>query len=418
MTSEAPARHVLDPTGQDVYGEIDRLRGDGPVVRVEMPGGLHAWVVLGYAEAVELLKVRNKDPLVSKDIAYWADYLAGLVPNDWPLLRWAVKAGMFTADPPLHRDLKSWAAPAFTRRRITRLTPVIEQIVTDRLDVLPREATAGQVVDLRSAFCLPVPIEAIGALLSVPDDLAPTFLLGADALFDTALDLKLAEARFMALLSAIETMVDRTIADPDLLSRRDLTSDMVRSLGEKDAYTREALLETMRLTIVAGYETTGNLIDQATFALLTHPEHRTAVLAGKVSWDAVIDETLRWAGVAGNLPLRFAVQDFELGGAHIKAGDAILVSYAGTGRDPAKYSQPDVFDPTRDSRDHLGFGHGTHYCLGAPLAVLEAKTALPALFERYPDLSLAEDPTTIPANPGFITNGHARLPVRLGTPTA
>ncbi|MEV0891674.1 cytochrome P450 [Promicromonospora sp. NPDC050262] len=414
MTSEAPARHVLDPTGQDVYGEIDRLRADGPVVRVEMPGGLPAWVVLGYAEAVELLKVRNKNPLVSKDIAYWADALAGLVPNDWPLLMWAVKAGMFTADPPRHRDLRSWAAPAFTPRRIKRLAPVVEQIVADRLDALAPTASGGQAVDLRAEFCLPVPIEAIGALLGVPDDLAETFRQGADALFDTSISPDDAQARFVALLGAIETMVDRKITEPGV----DLTSDMVKLLGTKDDYTREVLLETVRLTIVAGYETTGNLIDQAVYALQTHPEHRAAVLAGEISWDAVIDETLRWAGIAANLPLRFTVKDFELDGARIHAGDAILVNYAGAGRDPARFDRPDVFDPTRASREHLGFGHGTHYCLGAPLAVLEAKTALPALFDRYPDLSLAEDPATIPANPGFITNGHARLPVHLGTPSA
>lgn len=392
-----------------MYGEIERFRADGPVVRVEMPGGLEAWVVLGYAEAVELLKVRNRNPLVSKDIAYWADFVAGYVPQDWPLLMWAVKAGMFTADPPRHRDLRSWAAPAFTPRRIERLAPVIEQIVTDRLDALASAAATGQVVDLRTGFCLPVPIEAIGALLGVPDDLAGTFLLGADALFDTAIAPEVAQARFVALLGAIETMVDRKVADPGV----DLTSDMVKTLHKKEAYTREVLLETVRLTVVAGYETTGNLIDQAVFALLTHPQHLAAVLAGEISWDDVIDETLRWAGVAGNLPLRFAVQDFELGGAQINAGDAILVSYAGTGRDSRKFDRPDVFDPTRATRDHLGFGHGTHYCLGAPLAVLEAKVALPALFDRYPGLSLAEDPNTIPANPGFITNGHARLPVHL-----
>ncbi|WP_253878206.1 cytochrome P450 family protein [Promicromonospora umidemergens] len=415
MTSAAPARHVLDPTGKDVYGEIERFRADGPMVRVEMPGGRPAWVVLGYAEAVELLKVRNRNPLVSKDIAHWADFVAGRVPEGWPLLMWAVKAGMFTADPPRHRDLRSWAAPAFTPRRIERLAPVIEQIVADRLDVMATAAAAdGRVMDLRAEFCLPVPIETIGALLGVPDDLAGTFLLGADALFDTAITPDVAQARFGALLGAIETMVDRKVADPGV----DLTSDLVKTLGKKDAYTREVLLETVRLTIVAGYETTGNLIDQAVFALLTHPEHLAAVRAGEVSWDAVIDETLRWAGVAGNLPLRFAVKAFELGGAQIQAGDAILVSYVGTGRDPRKFDRPDAFDPTRATRDHLGFGHGTHYCLGAPLAVLEAKVALPALFDRYPGLRLAEDPGTIPANPGFITNGHARLPVHLGTTRA
>ena len=415
MTSEAPARHVLDPTGQDGHGEIDRLRVDGPVVRVEMPGGLPAWLVLGYAEVVQLLKTRKKDPLVVKDITQWADHSAGRVPEDWPLLMWAQNAGMFTADPPRHRDLRTWASKAFTPRRVQALAPVIEQIVTDRLDAMAPAAAAGQVVDLRAEFCLPVPIQAIGALLGVPEDLTPTFRRGADALFDTAIPPAEAQVRFGALLGAIQEMVERKKTAPG----RDLTSDMVRMLGTKDAYTEEVLLETVRLTIVAGYETTGNLIDQAVFSLLTHPQHLAAVRAGDLSWGAVIDETLRCAGVAANLPIRYAACDFTLGGARIKQGDAILVSFAGTGRDPARFDRPGVFDPTRAGvREHLGFGYGDHYCLGSPLAVLEAEIALRALFDRYPDLSLAADPDSYPSNPGTITNGHAFLTVRLGAARA
>jgi cytochrome P450 len=138
------------------------------------------------------------------------------------------------------------------------------------------------------------------------------------------------------------------------------------------------------------------------------------VRSASASWDDVVDETLRWRSPAANLPLRYAVEDMELAGATIGAGEAILVSFAGAGRDPRVHEQPDVFDPTRATRgEHLGFGYGSHRCLGAPLAVLEAKIALPALFERFGNLTLAEPAEAIPANPGFITNGHARVPVRL-----
>lgn len=419
MTSAAQARHVLDPAGTDVYGEFAALLADGPVVQVDLGGGLLAWDVLGYDEAVKVLKMdRPRNRLVSKNAAkYWRDMKGGRVSPDLPMLMWVQNAGMFTADDPEHVRLRNWAQPAFSPRRIEQLGPMIDQIVAGKLDTIEKGRPSGldsQVVDLRAEFCFPVPMDAIGALLGVPDDLAPVIQEGADALFDTALAPEEAGKRIVALLGAIDEMVSRKTAEPG----QDLVSDLIKAMQESGTYTLAELLETVRVIIVAGYETTRYFIAQVILTLLSHPQHLAAVLAGDLSWDDILDEALRCVGTAATLPLRFAVKDFQLGGAKIREGDAILLSYAAAGRDPRKHQDPAVFDPTRPNKDHLGFGRGAHYCLGAPFAVDVTKRALIELFARYPDITLVEDPANIPANQSWITNGPARLLVNLGAPAA
>ena len=166
------------------------------------------------------------------------------------------------------------------------------------------------------------------------------------------------------------------------------------------------------LMMSAGHETTVNLLDQAITALLTHPDQRIEVLDGRVPWADVVEEALRWQAPVPYLPLRYAVEDIDLDGLTIPQGDAILVGYAAAGRDPAVYGDTaDEFDLTRTTKQHLSLGHGVHHCLGAPLARLEAEIALPALFDRFPDLALAIPATELTLLPTFLSNGHTSLPV-------
>lgn len=165
--------------------------------------------------------------------------------------------------------------------------------------------------------------------------------------------------------------------------------------------------------IAAGHETTVNLLDHAISALLTHPDQLDLVRAGDNSWDDVIEETLRWQAPVANLPLRYAIADIEVDGILIRAGDAILAGHAGAGRDPDHHADPERFDIRRPNKEHLAFGHGVHYCLGAQLARLEAEVALPALFDRFPGLALAIEPEALRPVESFISNGHRSLPVRL-----
>lgn len=411
MTTETDI-YVLDPAGQAIYTEIENVRAIGPVARVELPGGLPAWMVTDYAAIKTLLT----HPMVSKDAAlHWGDLAAGKVPQNWPLMPWVGKAGMFTAYGADHRRLRRIASPAFTQHRTDQLRPMVQKSVADALEQIsldhPAAANASRPtsLDLRERFCFPIPIAAIGGLLGVDDDLFPVIKAGADALFDTSVTPEELGARFMGLLGGIEELVRRKTEHPD----DSLTSALIQANADGDRYTPEEIAETVRVVIVAGYETTVNLLDQAIFNLLTHPQHLAAVQDGRITWDDVVDETLRCTSPAANVPLRFAVEDIEVAGTTIRKGEAILTSFAGAGRDPEVHGQPGTFDPGRENKDHLGFGYGAHRCLGAPLAALEATVALPMLFDRYPHMVLAEDPATIPANPGFITNGHQRLLVNL-----
>jgi cytochrome P450 len=176
----------------------------------------------------------------------------------------------------------------------------------------------------------------------------------------------------------------------------------------------EELVGTLHLMLGAGSETVMNLLSHAILALLTHPEQREMVASGQVGWDAVVEETLRVESPIAQLPFRFAVEDVELGGVTIRKGEPVLLSFTGVGRDPAVHGETaDVFDITRENTTHLSFGHGTHFCLGAPLARLEASIALPRLFDRFPDMRLAVRREELEPQGTFIMNGHRAVPVYL-----
>jgi cytochrome P450 len=189
-----------------------------------------------------------------------------------------------------------------------------------------------------------------------------------------------------------------------------------------EAVTAE-LLDTLLLVIGAGFETTVNLIGNAVVALLRRPEQLADVRSGRIGWDAVVDETLRVHPSIASLPPRFAVDDLDVGEVRIPAGDAIITTYAAAGLDPAHYGPDadvfdatraaDVFDATRAADDHLSFGIGVHRCIGAPPARLEALTALPALFGRFPDLRLAAGDAGLRQVPSFVAFGWREIPVRL-----
>jgi cytochrome P450 len=167
--------------------------------------------------------------------------------------------------------------------------------------------------------------------------------------------------------------------------------------------------------ISAGHETTVNLLDNAVHALLTHPDQLELVRSGKANWSDVIEETLRVEAPVASLPLSYAVEDIEAGEVRIRKGEAILAVYAAAGRHPAYHGPTaDSFDVLRPAKEHLAFGHGVHFCLGAPLARLEAEIALPALFERFPQLALAVGEGELQPVESFISHGHLSLPVRLG----
>ncbi|SEG38059.1 Cytochrome P450 [Nonomuraea solani] len=390
---------ILDPTGTHLYEQADQLRSAGPATRVLLPHDLVAWSVT----RGDVVKHLLTHPDVSKDARKsWPGYRPFAIA--W-LTAWVDVVSMFTVDGGDHKRLKDLVGGAFTGRRINAMRPAIDAIVTSLLDDLATTVPADRPVDLRARFSYRIPSRVICDLFGVPDELRPATLAAIDAVLDTSVTTEQATTVQTNLFAAIHGLIAAKRDRPG----DDLTSLLLNQL------TMEELVSTLILMIGAGSETTVSLIDHATIALLTHPGQLATVRAAPDRWSDAIEESLRQHPPIMHLPLRYATAPIDLGdGVVIAAGDLILIGFGAHGRDPAVNPDPDRYDIDRHDRQHLAFGYGMHFCLGAPLARLEAGIALPALFARFPGLRLAEPDRAPAPQPSFISNDVRELPVLLG----
>lgn len=397
---------VLDRTGRDIHAEAARIRAEGPVTRVEVPGGYLAWSITSYEVAKSVLA----DPRFSKNAKkHWPALINGEVPPDWELITWVVMDNVTTRDGADHDRLRRLVSHAFAPREVEKARGHIEKLVKSLLDDLAT-VPPGEVVDLKGRYTYALPAQVICDLFGVPERVRADVLRGAVTNSKTTNTKAESAANLAQWHEAMENLVATKRAQPG----PDLTSVLIAAREDGSTLTDEELVGTLHVMLGAGSETLGNVLSHAIVDLLCHPEQLALVTSGQYGWDAVFAEAVRKDAAVAQLPFRYATEDVELAGVQIAKGDLVLVAYAGIGRDPQVHGETaDQFDITRADKTDLSFGYGPHSCLGRSLATLQALIALPALFERFPDMRLAVPPDEIPPQGTFIMNGYDRLPVRL-----
>ncbi|MGW1198265.1 cytochrome P450 family protein [Streptomyces sp. NPDC002536] len=400
--------HRLDPAGTRRHEDDAGLRARGAAVPVVLPGDVPAVAVTRHEELKEFLA----DPDVAKGACHFTALREGAIPDGWPLTIFATLEGMTTADGIDHRRLRGIVTKVFTPARIEGLRPRVERLTAELLDGLGAAADASGVVDLRHHFALPLPMSVIGELLGVPPGMRGELRRFSYAIARTTATPEESTATNLGMAEALGRLAALRRAEPG----DDLTSALVAAHDEDgSALDDRELTATLLTLVVAGHETTLALITNAVRALCTHPDQLELVRSGKAGWADAVEETLRYDAPVGLFPFRYPLRDLPVGGTVVPRGTPVLAAYASAGRDERAYGpDADRFDVTRRPAGRLlSFGHGAHYCIGAPLARLEATVALEALFARHPDLALAVPDHELPRLPSFISNSTEVLPVRL-----
>lgn len=391
----------LPTAGEPVFDTFDRICRRGPVVPIELPGNVSAWIAVSYQAVSEILAADGT--VFSKNARNCPALHDGTIPADWPMRAFTDIDHMLNMDGADHRRLKKTIGQAFSPARVAALEPRIRRIVTELIDDIPDPT--GE-VDLVEDVTMPFPVRVICELFGVPVSDQRQFRGWAATIMSHLSTAEQIQAAMGALIGYLTELLNSKRHNPG----DDLTSALLQANADNGLADKE-LVDMLWLVLMAGHETTVHLLGNAVVTLCTHPEQLAKARADD-RWADVVEEMLRFRSPAGNMFNRYALRDVTIAGVDIPAG-AIVGWYGGVGRDPDHYPGADIFDIDRDFRDQLAFGRGPHFCLGAHLARLEARIALSALFNRFPRLRLACDPAVIPYSPQFITCGPLTLPVLL-----
>ncbi|MER5443723.1 cytochrome P450 [Streptomyces sp. NPDC002790] len=386
------------------------LREHAPVHRTTLPSGVEAWLVTRYADARQALA----DPRLSKNADHHDEPSHAKGKTGIPGERKAeLTTHLLNIDPPDHTRLRRLVSKAFTPRRVAEFAPRVQQLTDDLIDAFAANGEA----DLIHDFAFPLPIYAICDLLGVPREDQDDFREWAGMMIRHGGGPRGGVGRAVKRIRAyLVDLIHRKRGD----LTDDLISDLIRASDHGEHLTENEVAAMCFVLLFAGFETTVNLIGNGTYALLTHPEQRgllqRSIAAGETGLlETGIEELLRFDGPVEMATWRFARASLTIGGVEIGAGDPVLVVLAAADRDPARFTEPDTLDLSRRDNQHLGYGHGIHYCLGAPLARLEGQAALGTLLTRLPDLRLAVEPDDLRWRGGLIMRGLRTLPVEFTT---
>jgi cytochrome P450 len=382
----------------DPHPVYAKLRADRAVQRVVLPGGLPAWLVAGYDEARQALADHRlvKNGLVAPTGANPA------IPKDvWT----ALNEHMLAADPPDHTRLRRLVSKVFTARCIERLRPRVREIADELLTAMTGRAE----VDLIAAYAFPLPIRVICELLGVPMADRARFRELSDTMAAGVVAGDRLPGAYAGMLDYMRELVARKRAEPG----DDLVSALIDVRDEGDGLTENELVSTVFLLLFAGHETTTNLIGNGVLTLLADRDRWELLRTEPSLLPTAVEELLRFESPVETATYRVAAEPLEIGGVRIPEGEPVLIGLQAGNRDHARFASPDRVELARSHNPHLAFGHGIHYCLGAPLARLEGQVALGLLLARYPELRLAGGAEILQWRPGVLLRGLVRLPVVL-----
>lgn len=393
----------------DPYPAYAWLREHSPVHRTSLPSGVEAWLVTRYADARQALA----DARLSKNPAHHAEPAHAKGKTGIPGERKAeLMTHLLNIDPPDHTRLRRLVSKAFTPRRVAAFAPRVQELTDGLIDRFAAEGRA----DLIHDFAFPLPIYAICDLLGVPREDQDDFRDWAGMMIRHGGGPRGGVARSVKKMRGyLAELIHRKRENPG----DDLISGLIRAGDHGEHLTENEAAAMAFILLFAGFETTVNLIGNGMYALLRNPAQRERLQrsldAGESGLlETGIEELLRYDGPVELATWRFATEPLTLGGRDIAVGDPVLVVLAAADRDPARFEDPDTLDLARRDNQHLGYGHGIHYCLGAPLARLEGQTALATLLRRLPDLRLAVEPADLRWRGGLIMRGLRTLPVEFG----
>ncbi|OZM73060.1 cytochrome P450 [Amycolatopsis antarctica] len=384
---------ALKRDGLDPVPELARVRADQPISTLPLPLGVTAWLVTGHDEAKAVL---SKVSGFSSDFTnLMRDGKAAVEQNP---------GGLGFADPPVHTRLRRLLTPEFTMRRIGRLAPRIDAIITEQLDTM--EKSTGP-VDLWQEFALPIPSLTICELLGVPYEDRAEFQRLSTARFDLFAGASASLGAISESLTYLLGIVEKQRRDPG----DGLLGMLIKEHGDEIDDRELAGLADGVLT--GGLETTASMLALGALVLLENPDSAEQVLGEQDGVHRFVEELLRYLTVVQVAFPRFATEDMEIAGVSIARGDIVVCSLSGANRDETLGPHMERFDPSRAPAPHLAFGHGIHRCIGAELARMELRAAYPALMRRFPEMRLAIDPAGLSFRGTSIVYGVDALPVVL-----
>lgn len=393
----------------DPFPLFAAMRRAGPVHRVRMADGHDAWLVVGH----DAVRAALKDPRLSKDMVAALDADPDVADAGLPGPAFA--RHMLNVDPPDHTRLRRLVSRAFVPSRIAALALSVERIAEELLDDL---AAAGPpaVVDLVGGFALPLPFRVICELLGVPAEVRVSLHEAFRTLFQPRIGTPPPDA--VAASDVVVSCLEQLVASHRDAPRDDLVGFLVAAADQGDALTHQELLSSLFQLIVAGHDTTASLIGNGVVALLDHPDQLRKICEDPATIPAAVEELIRFSAPVPHATFRVTSEPVRIGGVAVPAGCQVLVCLASANRDPEVHHDPDRLDIGRAPQRHVGFGHGIHFCLGAPLARLEGRIAFEALLGRFPRLRLAvpRDELRWSHGDGLVLRGLDRLPVVLGPP--